>query len=228
MRSYPASGTLLGGGAALSVITEFLHPHRELPNAHEVVFAEYAGSNDWVWVHDLQFLAAGLVVAGFVVLYHALAQGGWLPSTARIGLACANATLSMIAVNMAVDGVALKQAVNAWAVAPPQDRSVKFAAAETVRWVEWGANSFFVLLLGLTVLAFATAIVQRAAGTLRWIAVPGLASGAVLVVNGLRVGDQGFEPSPLPLVAMALFLVMICGIPALGRRPGRALQLSTT
>jgi hypothetical protein len=40
-----------------------------------------------------------------------------------------------------VDGVGLKQAVNAWASAGDGDKAVRFAAAETVRWLEWAVKA---------------------------------------------------------------------------------------
>jgi hypothetical protein len=35
-----------------------------------------------------------------------------------------------------VDGVALKQAVNAWVDAPEAEKAARFAAAEAMRWLE--------------------------------------------------------------------------------------------
>ena len=113
------SAVLLVGGAALAVVAGLLHPHDEPPNSHEAVFAEYAHSADWVWVHDLQFLSAAVVVAGLLTLGRALQRVGRSPALVRVGDAAAAATVALIAVNMAVDGVALKRAVDAWAGADP-------------------------------------------------------------------------------------------------------------
>jgi hypothetical protein len=114
---HPArvSAVLLVGGAGLAVAATLLHPHDEPPNAHSAAFAEYAHSTDWVWVHDLQLLAAALVVAGFLLLGRALQRVGAAPSLVRLGDAAATATAALIAVNMAVDGIALKNSVDAWA-----------------------------------------------------------------------------------------------------------------
>ena len=54
------------------------------------------------------------------------------------------------------------QAVDAWANAPDADKAARFAAAEAIRWLEWGVRSYQSLMLGLTFLLFATAIVQTA------------------------------------------------------------------
>ena len=151
-RPARVSAVLLVGGAALAVVGGLLHPHDEPPNSHVAVFTEYAHSTDWVWVHDLQFLSAAVVVAGLLILGRALQRVGVPRSLVRVGDAAAAATVALIAVNMAVDGVALKRAVDAWADAPPEDRASRFAAAEAVRWLEWGVNSFFTILLGVTLL----------------------------------------------------------------------------
>jgi hypothetical protein len=52
----------------------------------------------------------------------------------------------------AVDGIALKRAVDAWASAPADREAIAFAAAEAVRWTEIGMNALSYFLLGLTVL----------------------------------------------------------------------------
>jgi len=37
--------------------------------------------------------------------------------------------------DLGVDGVALKQAVNAWASAPDAEKAARFASAEAIRWL---------------------------------------------------------------------------------------------
>src|SRR3954454_18153450 len=219
--SRPArtSSVLLVSGAALAVVGGILHPHEELPNSHAAVFSEYAHSTDWVWVHYLQFLSAALVVAGFLVLGRALQRLGVAPALVRVGDAAAAATVALIAVNMAVDGIALKRAVDAWAHALPEDRASRFAAAEAVRWLEWGVNSFFTILLGLTLLTFAAALLRlgHLGSRVRLAGVSGALAGGLLIVNGLSVGAHGFEPTALPLIASGLYIVMALCIPPLDR-----------
>jgi hypothetical protein len=208
---------LLVGGAGTAIVAGLLHPRDQLPNSHVAAFTEYAHSTDWLWVHDLQFLSAALVVAGLLVLGRALQRVGAAPALLRLGEAAAAATAALIAVNMAVDGVALKHAVDAWVNAPPQDRASRFAAAETVRWLEWGVNSYFTILLGLTLLLFAGAILEygQLGARGRLAGVTGTLAGALLVLNGLSVGAHGFEPTSLPMAATGLYLTMALGIAGL-------------
>ncbi|HET9649346.1 MAG TPA: hypothetical protein VFP34_14110 [Microlunatus sp.] len=215
-----AAAVLFTAGTALGVLTALLHPHHEDPNNHAQVFTEYAVSHTWQWVHDLQYLAGATVAAGFVALYHALTQHRPPDLLARLGLAGASITTALIGLNMAVDGVALRHAVQAWVNAAPLQRPERFAAAEAIRWLEWGANSLFLLQFGATVALFAICLARQ----VRRLSVPataGLGAAVLLIVNGYQVGAIGFVASPLPLLAAALFLVMSWGV---FRLPSVAIQ----
>jgi hypothetical protein len=59
----------------------------------------------------------------------------------------------------AVDGVALKQAVDAWANAPAAEQAPRFASAETIRWLEWGVTSSTDFMVGLSLALFGLVIV---------------------------------------------------------------------
>ena len=59
------------------------------------------------------------------------------------------ATAATWAVLQGLDGVGLKQAVDAWYSASGADKTIRLANAETVRWLEWGFQSYFRVLLGL-------------------------------------------------------------------------------
>jgi hypothetical protein len=219
LRPALTASILLVAGASLALLGGILHPHEELPNSHVAVFTEYAHSTDWVWIHDLQFFSAAVVVAGFLILGRALQQAGAAAALVRVGYAAGAATAALIGVNMAVDGVALKRAVDAWALAGPEDQASRFAAAEAVRWLEWGVNSFFTISLGITLMVFAAALLRKAhLGTrIRLAGVTGTLAGALLIVNGLAVGAHGFEPTTLPLVATGLYVVMALAIAPLDR-----------
>jgi hypothetical protein len=74
-------------GEIVSFLGGFLHPHTEAPNNHAAVFAEYAASRNWLWVHYLQFLSVVILIAGFAVLYQAMAQRRVVTSLERCALA---------------------------------------------------------------------------------------------------------------------------------------------
>ena len=107
--------TLLLAGQLLYVAVTLLHTGGNA-NDHDDVFAEYAHSGSWTVVHLGQFAGMALFLAGLLALSSALA--GPPRATARLGAAAATATLALHGALQAVDGVALKQAVTAWASAP--------------------------------------------------------------------------------------------------------------
>ena len=209
------SATLLLIGFVFSDVLQFLHP--DGGPTYEATFANYAGSSDWAAVHLGQFVSTTVLLAGLLVLFFALnvSQG-----TARwlgfFGAIAAGVSLVLNGVVYAVDGVALKQAVDAWASAPAAQQATRLASAEAIRWLEWGANSYWNLTQGLSLVFFAlvivwTARVPRPIGYLMGV------SGLAFIVLGWLVGTQGFTSSGtvptdvgyLSLVAFTIWLLVV-------------------
>ena len=163
-----AGGLLLGGFLALFAVTTAFHPSHD-ENDHPVIFGKYDHSDAWVAVHFGQFVAVLIALAGFLVLHRVLETRGTTPILARLALGTTIATAAVWAVLQAIDGVALKEAVEAWAAAPGPEKAARFGDAEAVRWAEWGLQSYFRLLMGAAFILFGTAaaragIVSRAIG----------------------------------------------------------------
>ena len=151
------SATLLFIGELLSLVAGYFHPDHEPANGHHAVFAEYAASTIWTPVHLGQFAGMAVIIAGLFVLFFALnVRTGALGWASRFGAVSAAVTLALYAVLQAVDGVALKQAVDAWASAPDAEKAARFASAETIRWLEWAARSYQSFMLGLAFVLFAS------------------------------------------------------------------------
>jgi len=128
-----------------------------------VIFATYAENAIWTAVHLGQFLGMAVMLAGLFVLDIALdAEQGAAKWTARFGAGAAVAALALYGVLQAVDGVALKQAVNAWVSAPEAEKAARFASAESIRWLEWGMRSYQNFAMGLALLLSALAVAQSA------------------------------------------------------------------
>jgi hypothetical protein len=180
---------LLLAGQLLYIGITLLHTGGEA-NDHHDVFAEYAHSGTWTVVHLGQFAGMAVLLAGLLALSSALA--GPARTTARLGAAAATATLALHGALQAVDGIALKQAVTAWAGAPEGEKAARFASAEAIRWLEWGMRSYQDVALGLALLLFAAAL-ARAPRIPRPIApLIGLA-GLSYLVQGWVVGTEGFS-----------------------------------
>ena len=205
--SLRLSATLLLVGQLLYIVVTQFHADGEANN-HPAVFAEYAGSGIWTAVHLGQLAGMAILLAGLLALFFALdVQAGTARWAGRFGAASAAATLALYGVLQAVDGVALKQAVNAWVSAPDAEKAARFASAEAIRWLEWGVRSYQDFALGLALLLCAAAVVRTA-----WVPRPitylmGL-SGLIYLVQGWVLGSEGFSPTHTILIVLAWVLTL--------------------
>lgn len=202
-----SAGLLLGGQLLHIVVTQF-HAGGEANN-HPAIFAAYAANGIWTAVHLAQFASMAILIAGLLALLFALDVGdGTATWAGRLGAASAAAALALYGVLQAVDGVALKQAVNAWASAPEAEKAARFASAEAIRWLEWGARSYQDFAQGLALLLFAT-VVGRAGGIPRTIAYLMGLSGLAYLVQGWIVGSEGFSPIHSVAIVLAWVLSLV-------------------
>src|SRR5215468_2095223 len=99
-------------GVGVYVVLNILHPGG--PGSDQAVFTLYSSSSSWVAIHLGQFVGEAVLTAGLLVLYFALnivkGTSSWLGFFAAIAAAVA---IALDGVVYAVDGVALKQAVDA-------------------------------------------------------------------------------------------------------------------
>jgi hypothetical protein len=203
--SLRLSGTLLLMGQLLYIVVTLFHAGGDANN-HHAIFATYAANAIWTAVHLGQFVAMAILLAGLFALFFALdVQAGAARWAGRFGAAMAAVTLALYGVLQAVDGVALKQAVNAWANAPDAEKAARFATAEAIRWLEWGARSYTNFALGLALLLFAAAVVRtawfpRTVGFLMGL------SGLTYLVQGWVAGTEGFSETHTIAIVLAWVL----------------------
>jgi hypothetical protein len=203
--SLRMSVTLLLVGQLLYIVITQLHAGGEA-NDHPAVFAAYARSGIWTAVHVGQFAATAILLGGLFALSSALdVPAGVARWAARFGAAAAAVSLALYGVVMAVDGVALKQAVNAWASAPDAEKPARFAGAEAIRWIEWGARSYQNFALGLALLLVAAAV-GRTAGLPRPVAYLMGLSGLTYLAQGWVAGTDGFTRTHDVLIVLAWVL----------------------
>lgn len=195
---------LLLGQLLYIVVTQF-HADGNA-NDHPAAFIEYAGNGIWAAVHLGQFAAMAILLAGLLALFFALnAEAEKTSWTGRFGAASVMVALALYGILQAVDGVALKQAVTAWANASDAEKAARFASAEAIRWMEWGVRSYQVFALALALLLAAAAVVRTP-----WIPRPlayliGL-SALAYVVQGWLVGSEGFSPAHSAAIVLAWIL----------------------
>jgi hypothetical protein len=188
---------LLGGFVFATAVTVLFHPGGD-EDVHEVIFAKYAASASWKWVHLAQFVGVLAALGGLIVLHLVLRSRAPRLSAFAAGLTVATAAV--------------------WAVL----QAVDFADAEIVRWTEWGAQSYFRLLLGAALLLFGAAILttRLLAGWVGWIAVlAGILSVAVGVDVSYSGLDSGIQRIAVPAfqVVMLVFAIGVVVAAARGR-----------
>ncbi len=124
------------------------------------------------------------------------------------------ATAATGALVQAVDGVALKQAVDAWVDAAPAGEATRFGNAETVLWTGWGVQSVFYAVYGLTLVLLGVVVaVSRRFGA--WIGSVAVAAGLLSLAIGIDVAYRGSETEFYELssvVYQLLVLVFVVGI----------------
>src|SRR6266516_3363986 len=209
------SATVLFISALVFEVASLLHPGGGA-NTDQAAFTVYANSSSWTAIHLGQFVGTAVFLAGLLVLFFALnvSEGTprWLgffgaisagvalalaghlvanPTADHISAISAGVALALAGVVYAVDGVALKQATDAWVSAPAAEQAARFASAEAIRWLEWGTRSYYNFMQGLALVLYAlvivwTARVPRPIGYLMGL------SGLAFIVLGWLVGTEGF------------------------------------
>lgn len=215
-------------GLVLQFVMGLLHPSRADPNDSAAAFAEYARSDAWIAVHIGQFVGTLLIVIGLVAVSRHLArQAGGAGAAALVAGLAAVLVAAVFAVQMAVDGVALKDAVETWARAPEADRQAAFLAAEAVRWTEKGLSAFFQLLNGVALLALGLAMVLGR-GFPRWLGWVGVIAGLGALPGSVVVAYTGFSPTAARVLQPAAVLgaVFLIGTAVVMWRTGRAVTSS--
>ena len=191
-------------GVILLVAATAVHPSREAVMNHTAVFTEYAETDAWIAIHFTQWVAALVFFGGLVALYYAITSKGERPGVlARFGLAAVVLTAAAITTLQAVDGIALKWAVDAWVAAPAEQEPAALSAAMGLRWSEYALQSYSNILLGLTLIFFGLALAYGYAYA-RWPGWLAAASGIAWIVHGLMVSYVGLFDSAPRLVALVL------------------------
>jgi hypothetical protein len=180
------SAILLLIGEVVYLVAEQFHPEGGV--TAKDVFISYANASLWTLIHVAQFVGSTLVIFGLLALFLALSVSAGLRGMAnRCAAALAVAALALNGALYAVDGVALKQVINAWLSAPTSAQSSSFMVVEGIRGVEWGLRSYVDFTTGLSLVLFGVVIastrrIPRAIGYLIGL------SGLVYIAQGYGYG----------------------------------------
>ena len=212
-------------GIVIAIVSTYIHSDSEDLMDNPVVFAVYAEDDLWIASHIGQFVGGMLIFAGgFVALHRLLVKsesGTTASALAWFGLVAAILVASTFTILQAVDGIALKIAVDTWYVIPPttteseEEKAMYFRVAEGLRWTEWGIQAYYRMLQGAVALIFGVAILKSAL-LARWIGAVGIAAGVVTIAAGIIVAYVGFSSVRDPVVNASNFTlypwVVILGI----------------
>jgi hypothetical protein len=220
-------------GLAIAVVSTFVfHPSgtgEELMN-NPFIFAVYAEDDLWIATHIGQFASLLLIYAGgFVALFRMLSRsdsGTVASALAWFGLVTSILTASALTILQAVDGIALKIAVDTWYAIPSSpseainggregEKAIALRVAEGLRWTEWGIQAYYRMLQGAIALIFGVAIAKSAILS-RWIGAVGIAAGVAGIAAGVVTAYVGFSSVRDPVADLSTLLlypwIIILGI----------------
>ena len=186
-------------GVIIAIVSTLFHATSEDLTDHPVVFAAYAQSDPWIAAHIGQFAGVMLIFAGgFVALFRllVLSESSAASALAWLGFAVTIAAVSTFAILQAVDGIALKRAVDSWYTTTTEEKAIAFRVAEGIRWIEIGINSINRIIQGAVAIIFGVAIAKSALLS-RWIGAVGIFAGAATIIAGVGVAYVGFAPMPI-------------------------------
>jgi hypothetical protein len=124
-RLLTIAGTLLLGGFVLNaVVTSLWHPSGS-EDDHAVIFRKYADSRGWVATHFAQLVLVLIALSGLLVLYLALRPHAGRTVLIRVAAGATVMTAAVWTILQGLDGIALKQAVDAWVDAPANERALR-------------------------------------------------------------------------------------------------------
>ncbi len=177
------------------------------PNDPAAAFTEYAQDRLWIASHLLQLVGVAAMMAALLFLTGQL-EARRRSSVARIATAGAIVSLALAAALQAVDGIALKSMVDAWAAAPASEKEGVFYAAFAVRQLEIGLASMLSLSLGLTMTLYGMALLGDETYP-KWFAGLAIAGGVPTMVAGVVMAYTGFSGLAMAINMPANLLLLL-------------------
>jgi hypothetical protein len=209
IKSLRLAAVLLLVGLVLFVGITAIHPGHEDANDHPAAFDEYSASAQWAAIHLGEFTGMTVIILGVVVLIFAFnTRQRILEIMGRLAAISAAAALALYGALQAVDGVALKRAVDAWASAPQAEKAARFASAEAIRGLEEGMRSYQDVMLGLALILLAIMVIGVATNLRPIGYVMGL-SGFAQLAQGWILSIEGFSPTHTTTIIVSEILIAL-------------------
>ncbi len=204
--AHRLGATCAVGGCLLLLVATFLHPMDADPRESIAAFTEYAADQLWVASHLAQLAGVALMVVALLILTNEMETGSG-SAWPRIGAAGAIASLAVAAALQAVDGIALKAMVDAWAAASGSHKEIAFQAAIAVRQIEVGFASMFSMLMGLTATAYGIALLAGRSYP-KWMGGFAMTGGVPTLVGGVVMASTGFSGMAMAINMPASFMLL--------------------
>jgi hypothetical protein len=181
-------------GVVLEIVAQSFHAGHDDPNNSALIFHEYAESSIWTAVHLAQFLGAFLVALALLAICRTLvAQSRAGRAPALVGGLAVITSIAVFAIQMAVDGVVLKETIATWlATTTPTDQAAAFYVADGVRWLEKALSGMFHILNGTALIGLGVSMVAGRAAP-RLLGLPAIVAGAAFVAGGYVTEHSGFS-----------------------------------
>ncbi len=193
-------------GVILIFAGTMLNPMQADPNIPIAAFAEYANAPRWITSHLMQLAGIVGIVIGLILFANKLDVKG---DSGLIKVAIAGAVLSagLGATLQAVEGIALKAIVDAWASAAAPDKQSLFYAALAVRHIEIALTSIFCLVIGFTAVMYSLVIYTEERFP-SWISYVGALGGICTGAAGAVIAYSGFSQLSMMLNIPANILLL--------------------
>jgi hypothetical protein len=207
------AGACAIAGTVLLIVGTYLHPVPADPNDAVIAFTEYAADRLWIASHLTQL--AGIVLMLTALFLIAKLQEPVGAACYRVAAAGAIVCLAVAAALQAIDGIALRRAVNAWSAAPTTNNDAAFYAAFAIRQIEVGLASTLSMLLGVTASLYGFAMLGDDAFP-NWVAALAMLGGIGTAAAGVVMAYTGFSQVEMlismPANCVLLLWMLIIGI----------------
>jgi hypothetical protein len=134
----------------------------------------------------------------------ARSESGAVSTLAWLGLVTSIMTAGTFGILQAVDGIALKMAVDSWYAAPEGsvEKDIYLRVAEGIRWTEGGLQSIYRILQGAVAIIIGAAIMKSSLFS-KWIDALGIFAGSAALIAGVVVGYAMFSSVRDPVTDVA-------------------------
>ena len=204
---------IVGGG--LAIVVNILHPRTAGLEQPENWLAMVAASGIWLGDHVAIMFPNLLLTGGLIAIAHSITKergAAW----AQLGYAGAVVSAALLAVWIAVDGIATKTVADAWASAPAAEKTAAFRLGHAMLRIDLALFSVWLLVWGITVAVYGLAVTTSRVYP-RWLGVVAILGGlgAALVALGQALTGPSYLMTNVLVGIFAFILttwVMVMGV----------------